>query len=58
MADFKKNDFSVADFSLAAVFSDHMVLQRNKYVSVFGNAKDGIVIKVSLCNEDGLMLGR
>ena len=56
MADFKKNDFSVADFALAAVFSDHMVLQRNKYVSVFGNAKDGIVIKVSLCNEKGTVI--
>ena len=43
-------------FKVAAVFSDHMVLQRNKYVSVFGQAKDGLLIKASLFDANNKLL--
>ena len=37
------------DFSIAAIFSDHMVLQRNKFVAVFGEASlDGAVVQAEL----------
>ena len=32
----------------AAVFSDHMVLQRNKKICVFGEGENGRKIRVSL----------
>ena len=51
MSDFKKTGFTVA-----AVFSDHMVLQRNKYISIFGKAEDTGVIKASLYNNKGTLL--
>ena len=38
-------------FSVAAVFSDHMVLQRNKYTSIFGKAENGTLIKAALFDE-------
>ena len=38
-------------FSVAAVFSDHMVLQRNKYTSIFGEAENGTLIKAALFDE-------
>lgn len=53
MADFKNNGFSVA-----AVFSDHMVLQRNKYTTVFGKAEDGTLITASLSDDKGTELSR
>lgn len=41
-------------FSVAAVFSDNMVLQRNKPIAVFGAGENGIHIKVTLkYNEAG-----
>ena len=43
-------------FNVAAVFSDHMVLQRNKYISIFGEADNGVLIKASLFNEKGTEL--
>lgn len=35
------------EFKIAAVFSDHMVLQRNKNIKVFGWGKDGSIVTVS-----------
>ena len=43
-------------FKLAAVFSDHMVLQRNKYISIFGQAEAGSLIKASLYDDKGELL--
>ncbi len=37
----------MAEFRVAAVFSDNMVLQREKNVRVFGEGKDGEVVTVS-----------
>ncbi len=48
MSDFKKSEFSVA-----AIFSDHMVLQRNKYIAVFGSAKDGALVRAQLFDAKG-----
>lgn len=36
---------------LAAVFSDHMVLQREKNIVVFGIGEVGAIITVSFRNE-------
>jgi len=44
------------NFTLAAVFSDHMVLQRNKYISIFGQAEAGSLIKASLYDDKGELL--
>lgn len=46
----------MSDFQIAAVFSDHMVLQRNKYISVFGYADDKTTVSVSLQNKKGKTL--
>ncbi|TAH67499.1 MAG: sialate O-acetylesterase [Anaerolineaceae bacterium] len=35
------------EFNVAAVFSDHMVLQRNKNIKVFGWGKDNSIVTVS-----------
>ena len=43
-------------FSVAAIFSDHMVLQRNKYTAVFGDASDGAIISAELFNAKGELL--
>ena len=43
-------------FSVAAVFSDHMVLQRNKYTALFGEAEDGALIHAELFNAQGQLL--
>lgn len=37
----------MADFKVAAVFSDRMVLQREKNITVFGEGEDGRVVTVS-----------
>lgn len=37
--------------SCAAVFSDHMVLQRNKNINVWGMAYDGTEVTVSICGK-------
>ena len=42
-------------FRLAAVFSDHCVLQRFKPISIFGEGKDGTQVSVTLA-EDGAIL--
>lgn len=46
------------NFSVAAVFSDHMVLQRNKYISLFGQAADGTIVTASLFDEKGNLLSK
>ena len=40
----------MSDFQVAAVFSDHCVLQRNKNIKVFGYSTDSV--EVSVCLED------
>lgn len=44
------------DFKVAAIFSNHMVLQRNKFTAVFGEADDGTVIKAKLSDSNGTEL--
>lgn len=46
------------NFSLAAVFSDHMVLQRNKWTAIFGQAEDGALIEASLFDGKDSLLCR
>jgi len=36
----------MGEFRAAAIFSDHMVLQRNKNIRIFGEGKDGSVVSV------------
>lgn len=36
----------MAEFSVAAVFSNHMVLQRDKNVKIFGEGEDGQTVTV------------
>ena len=43
----------MAGFKCAAIFSDHMVLQRDKNVKVFGEGMDGDRIRVTLQGPDG-----
>ena len=50
MSDFK-------NFSVAAIFSDHMVLQRNKFVAIFGDAVDGALVRTQLFNSQGAGVG-
>lgn len=45
-------------FSVAAVFSDNMVLQRNRFISFFGDADDDFTVTVTLFNENGKMLSQ
>ena len=46
----------MSDFKIAAVFSNHMVLQRNKYTAIFGQASDSTFIKASLFDDKGDLL--
>ena len=46
----------MADFKTAAVFSDHMVLQRDKWTAVFGEGPDGTLVTASLFDEKGMLL--
>ncbi len=46
------------DFSFAAVFSDHCVLQRGKDIALFGTAADGAEIELSLSGADGMQLAQ
>ena len=39
------------DFSIAAIFSDNMVLQRNRCVSFFGEAKGDFCVHVSIFDK-------
>ena len=38
------------NFCLAPIFSNHMVLQRNKPICIFGHAKEGITLTAALLN--------
>lgn len=44
------------NFSVAAVFSHHMVLQRNKWTVVFGEAENGSLVEASLYDDKGTVL--
>ena len=46
------------NFTVAAVFSDHMVLQRNKYISIFGEGNNSSPVTASLFDYNGNLLFR
>ena len=46
----------MADFSVASVFSDNSVLQRNRAVSIFGKGKDGLEVRAGLYDSDGKII--
>ncbi|MCR4742793.1 MAG: sialate O-acetylesterase [Treponema sp.] len=46
----------MSDFQVAAVFSDHCVLQRNKNIKVFGYSRDSLEVSVSLEDSKGKLL--
>lgn len=46
----------MTEFSVSAIFSDHMVLQRNKYTAIFGTAEDGTFVQAALYNSQGTLL--
>ena len=46
----------MTDFSVAAVFSNHMVLQRNKAISIFGTGQNGLTVTVKLFSADKNLL--
>ena len=45
-------------FSVAAIFSDHMVLQRNKFTAVFGEASNGALVDVQLFSAQRKLLSK
>ena len=46
----------MTEFSVSAIFSDHMVLQRNKYTAIFGTAEDSTFVQAALYNSQGTLL--
>lgn len=48
----------MADFSVAAVFSDHCVLQRNKNICIFGTAAEGSSISVEISNSKSQVISK
>lgn len=42
----------MAQFKVASIFSHHMVLQRNKNISVFGQGTNGQTVKVNFLGKD------
>ncbi|MHB1485854.1 MAG: MGH1-like glycoside hydrolase domain-containing protein [Saccharofermentanales bacterium] len=40
-------------FCLAEIFTDHMVVQRNAPVCLYGSASDGCVVSASIISDDG-----
>ena len=48
----------MSDFSVAAVFSNHCVLQRDKVISVFGSAGDGCKVSVELYDQKQSLLAK
>lgn len=44
----------MTELKTAAVFSDHMVLQRDKNIKVFGEGREGSRIRVTLQGSDGV----
>lgn len=45
-------------FEIAAIFSDHCVLQREKNICVFGYGEDGLSVFVELFDKNGVSLGK
>ena len=45
-------------FEIAAIFSDHCVLQREKNICIFGYGEDGNVVFVELFDKNGVSLGK
>lgn len=48
----------MAQFQVAAVFSDHCVLQRNKNISIFGYGENEKSVQVALFNKNGELLSK
>ena len=48
----------MAKITTAAVFSDHMVLQRNKNISIFGYSDSEVVVTAALFDNKGSLLSR
>lgn len=46
----------MANFQVAAIFSDHMVLQREKFIYIFGYADDNTKVSISLEDKNGKTL--
>ena len=46
------------DFCIASIFSDNMVLQRNKCVSFFGEAKGDFCVHVSIFDKKNNVLSQ
>ena len=46
----------MAAFSVASVFSDNSVLQRDRVISVFGEGSDGLKVSASLIDSEGKIL--
>ena len=44
----------MAELKTAAIFSDHMVLQRDKQIKIFGEGTDGRRVRVQLSGPDGI----
>jgi len=48
----------MAQFQVAAVFSNHCVLQRNKNISIFGYGEDNSIVEISLFDKKGSLLSK
>ena len=48
----------MAQFQVAAVFSDHCVLQRNKNICIFGYGSNGESVQVALFDKNGTLLSK
>lgn len=46
---------SSAQLRLSAIFSDHMILQRDKPVKIWGTTKAGEIVRVSIGKEKGMV---
>ena len=44
----------MAELKTAAIFSDHMVLQRDKQIKIFGEGSEGRRVRVQLSGPDGI----
>ena len=51
-----KKFWKAKNYTVAAVFSDHMVLQRNKWMAIFGEAENDTIITASLYDKNGALL--
>ena len=48
-----RGQLRAADFSLNSLFSDHMVLQRNQPIRIFGTGADNSEVVVKLADQEG-----